>query len=56
MKYKLGDICYGRSGDKGENSNIGLIFLNQELYKWAIDNMVLEYITLNYRYYLFTNT
>ena len=39
MKYKLGDICYGRSGDKGENSNIGLIFLNQELYKWAIDNI-----------------
>ena len=39
MKYKLMDICYARSGDKGRNSNIGLIFLNKELYLWAIDNI-----------------
>ena len=39
MKYKLSDICYGRSGDKGRNSNIGLIFIHTKLYDWAVLNL-----------------
>jgi len=39
MKIKLIDICYARSGDKGENSNIGLIFKNEKLYKWGCENI-----------------
>ena len=39
MKNKLKDIAYGRSGDKGMNSNVGLIFINQKVYSWAKSNI-----------------
>ena len=35
MKVQLIDICCARSGDKGPNSNIGLVFYNIEIYNWA---------------------
>ena len=35
MKIKLNKIAHARSGDKGSNSNIGLIFYSEEVYKWA---------------------
>ena len=35
MKIKLSKIACARSGDKGANSNVGLIFDNIELYNWA---------------------
>ena len=48
MKCKLYEIAYGRSGDKGENSNIGLIFKTQKIYIWAktniTSNIVKEYL------------
>lgn len=31
-KIKLGDICHGRSGDKGDAANIGLIAYKKEDY------------------------
>ncbi len=33
MKIKLKDICHGRSGDKGDAANIGLIAYNKEDYE-----------------------
>ncbi len=33
MKVKLREICHGRSGDKGDAANIGLIAYNEEDYK-----------------------
>ena len=35
MKIKLEEIAHARSGDKGPNSNVGLIFRHPEIYKWA---------------------
>ena len=35
----LRDISGGRSGDKGHNTNIGLVFKNEECYKWACENI-----------------
>ena len=39
MKITLIDICCARSGDKGANSNIGLVFYNEDVYCWAKDNL-----------------
>jgi hypothetical protein len=33
MKIKLSDICHGRSGDKGDAANIGLIAYRKEDYE-----------------------
>jgi hypothetical protein len=33
MKIRLKDICHGRSGDKGDAANIGLIAYNKEDYE-----------------------
>ena len=35
MQIKLGSIAHARSGDKGANSNVGLIFYSGEVYEWA---------------------
>ena len=37
--FKLEEIAYARSGDKGSASNVGLIFLNKEFYKWGVANL-----------------
>ena len=33
MKIRLKDICHGRSGDKGDAANIGLIAYNKDDYE-----------------------
>ena len=35
MKINLSQISHARSGDKGSNSNVGIIFYSEEVYKWA---------------------
>ena len=40
----LGDIAYARSGDKGPNANVGVVFKNKEDYKWGVDNLTEEVI------------
>ena len=35
----LKDIAGGRSGDKGPNTNIGLVFSSKKHYKWACKNI-----------------
>ena len=35
MNIELGQIANTRSGDKGANSNVGIIFNNKKTYEWA---------------------
>ena len=35
MKIFLNKIAHTRSGDKGANSNVGIIFKNEKIYNWA---------------------
>ena len=35
MKILLNQIAHARSGDKGSNSNVGLMFYSDDVYKWA---------------------
>lgn len=42
MKVKLIDLACTRSGDKGDSSNIGVVFEHEDVYNWA-----LEYLTEN---------
>ena len=35
MIISLDKIAYARSGDKGGNSNVGIIFVNNLIYQWA---------------------
>ena len=45
MKIQLKDIAYARSGDKGSDSNIGLIFKSIEHYNWAKNNITEEIVS-----------
>tara|TARA_B110000438_G_scaffold240584_1_gene239306 strand:- start:353 stop:694 length:342 start_codon:yes stop_codon:yes gene_type:complete len=35
MIIKLSAIAYARSGDKGAHTNVGIVFINKDLYDWA---------------------
>ena len=35
MIVELNEIAYARSGDKGSNSNVGIIFSTNLIYQWA---------------------
>lgn len=39
MKLRLGSIASSRSGDKGNSTNIGVIFNNPVTYNWAKLNL-----------------
>ncbi len=40
----LSDICYGRSGDKGDSANIGLIARSEEAYVWIKENITADLV------------
>ena len=40
----LSDIAYARSGDKGPNVNVGVIFKDREGYEWGIGNLTEEVV------------
>ncbi|UCG62387.1 MAG: DUF1446 domain-containing protein [Candidatus Zixiibacteriota bacterium] len=42
VKVKLGEICYARSGDKGDTCNIGVLARSPQIYEWMIDNLTAE--------------
>ncbi len=42
MKIQLNDICHGRSGDKGDAANIGLIAYTKENYELIRDKVTAE--------------
>ena len=39
MKVQLMDLACTRSGDKGDSSNIGVVFEYEDVYKWALENL-----------------
>ena len=39
IKVKLSQIANARSGDKGPDSNVGVIFNNEKVYNWALSNL-----------------
>ena len=39
MKVALKQIAYSRSGDKGNDANVGLVFKNQAIFNWAKQNI-----------------
>ena len=43
-KIKLENIAYARSGDKGSSSNVGVIFINKEIYNWAVKHLTSDII------------
>ena len=44
MKIKLMDIACTRSGDKGDSSNIGVVFEYPEVYEWAVVNITTDIV------------
>ncbi len=38
----LSEICYARSGDKGDTCNIGLLARNDFIYSWILKNMTIS--------------
>ena len=49
MIVKLSSIAYARSGDKGAHTNVGVIFLNKELYKWALENITEDKLLVHFK-------
>lgn len=43
-KIKLSEICHGRSGDKGDAANIGLIAYKREHYELIRDKVTAEVV------------
>jgi len=44
MIIELGEIANARSGDKGSNSNVGVLFKNKEIYNWAKMNLTIDIV------------
>ena len=44
MKIRLMDIACTRSGDKGDSSNIGVVFEYLEVYNWAKKNITSDLV------------
>jgi hypothetical protein len=38
-QVRLQDICYARSGDKGDTCNIGVLARSPQVYEWLVDNL-----------------
>jgi len=41
---RLEQIAWARSGDKGPNSNAGVLFRHEPLYRWALDALSVEVV------------
>ena len=41
---KLSDIAYARSGDKGANVNVGVIFISKDYYDKAISKLTSSFV------------
>ena len=49
MKIKLSSIACARSGDKGAHSNVGVIFINHDIYKWAKEYLTSDKIKEHFK-------
>ena len=50
MIIQLRDIAFTRSGDKGRNSNIGVIFKNRTIYNWAKQHLTSKIVKEHLEY------
>lgn len=48
MRATLYDFAHARSGDKGANSNVGLIFRTQAAYDWASTEITAERVKTHF--------
>ena len=48
-RIQLHEISCTRSGDKGPNSNVGIVFYNEEIYKWAVVNLTASLIKNHFK-------
>ncbi len=39
VSVRLQDICYARSGDKGDTCNVGVLARSPEIYDWIVENL-----------------
>ena len=44
MIIELRQVAHARSGDKGNNANVGIIFKQEKIYNWAKDYLTSEKI------------
>jgi hypothetical protein len=44
VRVRLADLAHGRSGDKGDTCNIGLIARHPALYRWLTENVTAEFV------------
>tara|TARA_B100001094_G_scaffold316287_1_gene357307 strand:- start:224 stop:580 length:357 start_codon:yes stop_codon:yes gene_type:complete len=49
IKITLKDVAYARSGDKGMHSNVGICFINIDIYEWAKENLTISVIKKYYK-------
>ena len=49
MKRRLADICYARSGDKGDTANVGLIALKPEWYDLLVREVTRERVAQHFK-------
>ena len=48
-RIQLHEISCTRSGDKGPHSNVGVVFYNEEIYKWAVVNLTASLIKNHFK-------
>jgi len=48
MKIELNKFANARSGDKGPDSNVGIIFKTKELYHWALENLTASKVKIHF--------
>lgn len=49
MQIELSKIANARSGDKGANSNVGILFKSKDIYNWAKKNLTVEVIGSHFK-------
>ena len=50
MEINIGQIAHARSGDKGSNSNVGLMFYSEKVYEWAKIHITSELVKKHFQY------
>jgi len=45
MKHRLFEICHGRSGDKGDTVNVGIIARHPDIYPFIVKTLTVDRMT-----------
>lgn len=49
VRVRLSDLAHGRSGDKGDTCNIGLIARHPALYHWLVEHITADFVQERFR-------